>query len=580
MATAGAVAATLPLAPVLSSETPIAEPDALELAQASTPSLPPLEVLVMTRLAYGHRPDELETFRNLGATPQARLTAWAEQQLNPTTEDPPFDAKLRDVRMRIRYENTDGMGNKVTVDENRPLGFLNTPQAELWQLSQNDAMYDAERDRPYWEVVAATWLRAVYSRWQLREVLVEFWHNHFNVNAYTNNEVMTTWPAYDRIIRQHCFGNFRAFVEDVAKSPAMMYYLNNASNRVAGPNENYARELFELHTLGSDNYLNTLYNRWRLVPGAEQGRPSGYIDEDVYEAARAFTGWKIADGTGFSGGRLPNTGEFLTVDQWADRFQKRVLATEFAPNQSSLNDGRKVIELVANHPGTARHLCTKLCRRLVADDPPASLIDRAVQAWTSASDAPDQIKQTLRAIILAPEFATIYGRKAKRPFELFASFIRGSGMEFPPRNLFDTYLTNPWYMDSTGYRLFTWPAPTGHPEEMGFWLSTNSMLRCWTILNDMVNWKGFWGVPDSEARPFNARALTPTDRTTSRQIVEFWVQRMLGRPLNSTSLDSLINFLRRDAGPDTAPRGSEDELTRRINGLVALIAMTPQFRWR
>ena len=159
-------------------------------------------------------------------------------------------------------------------------------------------MDGAERRRPREEVTAATILRAVHSRWQLREVMVAFWHDHFNVDAFSADEVSVALPTYDRdVIRRHAFGNFRDFLEAVATSTAMLYYLSNRSSRAGAANENYGRELFELHTLGRDAYLNDRYDRWRSVPGALKGAPVGYIDEDVYEAARAFTGWTVEDGS-------------------------------------------------------------------------------------------------------------------------------------------------------------------------------------------------------------------------------------------------------------------------------------------
>ena len=140
----------------------------------------------------------------------------------------------------------------------------------------------------------------------------------------------------------------------------MLVYLNNRSSRAGSANENYARELLELHTLGRGAYLNTLYDRWRDVPGATEGRPQGYIDQDVYEAARAFTGWTIADGTGLGGGMaLPATGAFTYVEAWHDGYQKRVLGHEFDPFQAPMADGRKVLDLVADHPATAWNVCTR-----------------------------------------------------------------------------------------------------------------------------------------------------------------------------------------------------------------------------
>lgn len=544
-------------------------------AQVAPSALPPLDVIALNRMGYGQRPGDLEAFQALGATPQAQLAAYVEQQLNPIdSADTLCNQKLQTVKLRIEK----GSGASLVV-EDRPLQNLERTAAELWALLRDEAMEGTEKSRPFEEIKAATWLRAIYSKWQLRELLIEFWHNHFNVNASPDERIRTTWPLYDKIMRQHCLGNFRAFLEDVAKSVAMMYYLDNSSNRRAGPNENFARELFELHTLGSDNYFNNLYDDWEKVPGAERGAPIGYVDDDVYEAARSFTGWTIADGNWAEGGRLPDTGEFTTVVDWHDRFEKRVLGAKIQNDQAPLKDGQQVLDLVAFHPATARHLCTKLCRRLVADDPPRALVDRAVQVWTANQRSPDQIKQTIRAILLAPEFASSWGQKVKHPFELFVSFLRATGFDVPPKEILDSNLLSSWYMDSTGYRLFSWPSPTGRPDDASYWLSTNSLLRRWGILNDMVD-RGFWGLSSTDPLPFNARSLTPGDRQSSRQIVDFWVQQMLGRPLSAASLNSLVNFLRQDAGADVPPRGNDNDLNTRFNYLVTLIAMTPEFQWK
>src|SRR5258708_6681680 len=242
------------------------------------------------------------------------------------------------------------------MDEDRPLTWLSAPIEKLWPLDdQKTMMAHQERIRPAEEVRMASWVKAVYSKWQLREIMVEFWHNHFNINAFQEPRIACTFPIYDReVIRKNCFGNFRTFLEDVARSTAMQYYLDNFSSKASPANENYARELFELHTLGSDFYFNNLYNRWREVPGASNGKPIGYIDEDVYEAARSFTGWTIADGSGIGkGDNLPNTGRFYYYDGWHDNYQKRVLGVEFDPNQPPLADGLKVLDLVAYHPATA-----------------------------------------------------------------------------------------------------------------------------------------------------------------------------------------------------------------------------------
>jgi uncharacterized protein (DUF1800 family) len=258
------------------------------------------------RAAYGATPTALSEVQSQG------FAAWLEGQLQSRpAADPALRQRLSDVRLRIKYAAGEGF---AALDEMRPLSTLDAPISTLWnRVDHKNPMNAAERRRPRDEVIAATVLRAVHAQAQLREVMSGFWHDHFNVDAIGSEAIGVALPAYDRdVIRGHCLGNFREMLESVAKSTAMQYYLSNHSSRAGAANENFARELFELHTLGSGAYLNDRYDRWREVPGALQGRPSGYIDQDVYEAARAFTGWTIEDGSGVDAHRkLPQTGQFI-----------------------------------------------------------------------------------------------------------------------------------------------------------------------------------------------------------------------------------------------------------------------------
>lgn len=547
---AAAAAAALPAPPVAAIDV---------VGNGAPPALPPIEAIALNRMAYGPRPGDLARVRSMG------LAAYVNEQLNPNdADDALFQQKLSAATLRIQYGST---------VEDRPLTALSKSLDQLWPLGDFGIPNEwAERVRPADEVRVETWLRAVYSKWQLREVLAEFWHNHFNVMAYSDARIAATWPFYDRaVIRQHCLGNFRAFLGAVARSIAMQYYLDNVSSKDGPANENYARELFELHTLGSGNYFNSLYSRWREVPGALDGKPVGYIDQDVYEAARAFTGWTIENGAwNGRGGNLPNTGNFTYYDPWHDNAQKRVLAVEFDPNRAQMADGEQVLDLLAFHPGTARHLCTKLCRRLVADNPPASLIDKAVATWTAKQRAGDQIKETVRTILLAPEFAAIWGQKVKRPFEQIASFLRATDASFMPNGNFF------WRTEQTGYRLFSWPTPTGHPDNAAYWLGTNVMLNRWNLIFEMqANWL--------TVATFDLPGQTPAG-ATCRQIVDFWIARLLGRAVSPEIHTDLLDFMRQKndpntvSGPDAAPRGND--VPDRINNLVTLICMLPDFQWR
>ena len=290
----------------------------------------------LSRLSYAaHTEDAVDVSR-------AGLAAWVGRQLDPKIRgDAGLDGRLRAFKLHIKYAAGNGeptpngdTRNWPAMDEMRPLTYLDAPIERPWAFLESKAAHPQEElARPYQEVVAATVFRAAHSRAQLYEQMVGFWHDHFNVLASDDKRIGCALPSYDRdAIRPHALGNFRDLLEAVAKSPAMLIYLSNASSRAGAANENYARELMELHTLGRDAYLNDKYDRWRDVPGASDGAPQGYIDEDVYEAARAFTGWTVENGQRLDGStELPRTGKFTYIEGWHDGYQKRVLATEFEP---------------------------------------------------------------------------------------------------------------------------------------------------------------------------------------------------------------------------------------------------------
>jgi uncharacterized protein (DUF1800 family) len=402
--------------------------------------------------------------------------------------------------------------------------------------------------------------------------MADFWHNHFHVNSGGDDiRVNVALPHYDReVIRKHCFGNFREMLEAVASAPAMLAYLNNASSKASPANENFARELFELHTLGRECYLNHLYNRWRDVPGALEGKPEGYIDQDVYEAARALTGWTIKDGSWHgmgNGNHMPDGGEFVYFDAWHDNYQKRVLGVEFDPNQPPMADGRKVLDLVAAHPGTARHLCTKLCRRLVCDDPPASLIARAIETWTKHADAPDQIARVIRTIALSPEFAQTPATKAKRPFELAISFLRAIDAEVRvDHQLF-------WCTEVMGQELFDWPAPTGAPDVSRAWLNAGQLAARWNMpLMLMADW--FKGTRVRLLRQMPAEARTPAE------IARYWSTRMLGQQTDDATTALLHRALGDGQSADDPIDVSESELAERVQRCAAVLGMHPLFQAR
>ncbi|MCW2240012.1 DUF1800 domain-containing protein [Azospirillum canadense] len=520
---------------------------------------PPLPVIALNRLAFGPRPGDAEALQREG------LARWLDRQLAPgEPDDAAVERHLADARLRIRYAAAEGW---AAMDEERTLASLDKPIEALWPLADNrKPMPGAERQMPRLEVAAATVIRAVHGQRQLREVMADFWHNHFNVNAAGDQTVAAALPVYDReVIRRHALGNFREFLEAVATSTAMLAYLNNRSSRAGIANENYARELFELHGLGRGAYLNALYNRWRDVPGAAKGEPAGYIDQDVYEAARAFTGWTVEDGAGLGGDvRLPATGRFTYVEAWHDNYQKRVLAREFDPFQAPMADGRRVLDLVADHPATARNLCAKLCRRLVCDEPPDALVVLAARVWTENRRKPDQIARVVRAIALSADFARSWGGKVKRPLELVASFARATGTDLTATNGLLGEL------DGSGQKLFGWPAPNGHPDIMDAWLGAAAMRRRWSLLLGLAeNW---WktGAPDP-ARHFSGPVA-------AGPAVDHWQRVLFGRDPAPDVTAAILAGMK--LGPDaTLAPGSRDG-DARLRRIAAFVAMAPPFHQR
>jgi uncharacterized protein (DUF1800 family) len=517
----------------------------------------PVDHIVLGRLAFGASPEDSQFIQAKG------LRRWVDQQLAaPVDDDAAMRARLAALRLHVRYGAGDGY---PAVDEMRPLTSLDADIKDLWHLADGKApLAGPERQAPRQEVAAATLQRAIHSPWQLREVLVDFWHNHFNVNAAGDNTVAVALPSHDRAIRAHALGNFRELLETVAGSTAMLAYLNNRSSRAGSANENYARELFELHTLGRDAYLNDLYNRWREVPGAAQGRPTGYIDQDVYEAARAFTGWTVEDGSNLGGGQaLPASGRFTYVEAWHDGYQKRVLATDFDPFQPPLADGRKVLDLVAFHPATARFVCTKLCRRLVADRPSESLVEQCVRTWRASRLKADQIAQVVRVIAGSKDIAEEPGSKVKRPLELVASYARAAGIDVTVTS----GLINE--LDGSGQRLFGWAPPTGHPDTMDYWLSSHVLRRRWSlVLGLSENW---W-----QTGAFNPSQRLAGDVRAGDAVRQWHTQLTASEP-PAGFVEAILGGMKLADDVLISQRPDREPLTRRI---VAYCAMSPAFQLR
>jgi len=513
-------------------------------------------LFTINRLGYGLRAEDYKDLAAMG------IKGWLDEQLNPPPGDDPVVAdRLAKTTLRIKYD-ADVKNNLPAMDEMRPLSSLNKPPEELWALLDGQKHLNGqELGRPRLEVIAAILTRSVYSRYQLREVMSQFWHDHFHVNAFSDNHIAVMLPIYDRdVIRKNSLGNFREMLEAVATSTAMLYYLSNHSSRAGAANENYGRELFELHTFGRENYLNDQYNRWREVPGAVEGHPVGYIDQDVYEAARAFTGWTVEDGSKIDGGRsLPATGKFTYVENWHDGYQKRVLATEFDPFDKPMADGRKVLDLIANHPATASHMARKLCQRLIGPDAPDAIIKKSAELWHAQVYAHDQIAQVVRLIATSPEFAQSRGSKVKRPLALMASYVRIMGFDFTPTEGLVNQISN------AGQKLFGAPTPVGIPDNNAYFLGTNAMRNRWQLLTGLA--QNAWG----NGIPQPSETLAHWGRKADN--VSEWVAIFGGAPDDKTlaEISAAAGFV-----PFASASGSEGERHHAIAS--ALAAMTPDFQ--
>jgi len=305
------------------------------------------------------------------------------------------------------------------------------------------------------ELQRAALLRAVYSERQLFEMMVNFWENHFSTFANKDADRFLL-TEFDRdTIRPFALGNFRDLLRATARSPAMLYYLDNwlsslqrqypATNgkparTVGGVNENYARELMELHTLGVDG---------------------GYTQNDVQEVARCFTGWTI---------RKPNeVGLFFFNPRTHDNGEKIVLGHKI-PAGGGISDGDKVLDILAGHPSTANFIATKLARRFVSDDPPRSVINRAAATFLKTNGS---IRETLRAIITSPEFfsAGVYRAKMRTPFEYVVAALRAVDAET------DADPSVLGWIARMGQPIFGRVTPDGYPDRAEQWLGTGSMLE-------------------------------------------------------------------------------------------------------
>lgn len=436
---------------------------------------------VLNRLGFGPRPGDVAAVRAMG------VDAWIARQLTPEK----IDDRAAD-QFISQFTSLTMSGRELLAAYPPPaIARARLAKQNGGQIPPEDSLKlraDARKSNVFLgEIASSRVARAVLSERQLNEVMVDFWENHFNVFA-GKNQTKYFIPEFDNtVIRPNALGNFRDLLGAVAKSPAMLYYLDNwqseadsgrpvlsgptkmrrqpgiagggrrivsparqrpqiaqVAQRRRGLNENYARELMELHTMGVDG---------------------GYTQQDVIEVARALTGWTLDGGPRGGNG----SGEFVFRPQVHDAGAKVILGKHF-PAGRGVEEGEAVLDLLARHPATARFIATKLVCRFVSDVPPEALVARAAAEFTRTDG---NIREVVRVIVTSNEFfsTAAYRAKVKSPFELVTSALRimNASGDLTPRSA--------QLVSRLGQPIFGHLAPNGYPEVGDEWMNTGAILN-------------------------------------------------------------------------------------------------------
>lgn len=540
---------------------------------AAAVTMPPALIRWLNRATYGTTPELVAEVASLGTTDAERWEAWVEQQLVPESiPDPEIDVRITPASHPTLFKS-------------------------LTQLWADHNVADMQRNQPIVETECAKLVRAVYSKRQLFEVMTDFWHDHFSTYG-RHYDGQTVFVHYDRdVIRPNVFGNFRQMLGAVTRATTMMYFLDLRSNRRDGPNENFARELVELHTLGAEHYAGVLRPDDPSLPSgmAYDGIDVRlrYVDEDVYSATRALTGWSVRNGHW----QYPDEddGTFVFRPDWHDNYSKWVL-DRFIQSYKGELDGELLLDTLAAHPGTAVHVCRKLCRRLVADDPPESLVQSASEVFGSNWQAPDQLARVVRHILLSNAFADTFDAKVTRPFVSVAHAMRVLHADFTP--VYDS--SSEWTVseelfsriEQTGHRPFGWAAPNGYPDHRNAWTSSGAMAMTWRLLSQLTVLRQ----SRDENAPYIAdivaqtQAALPVGQRSANAIVDYWIGRINGFVPSAQRRTVLVDFMRQNAAADAeldidsnawnSGNLAAHYVQSRLRHMVGLILCLPDFHRR
>lgn len=521
---------------------------------ADAPAVPPARMSereralqALDRLGYGPRPGDLEKVEALG------VDAWIENQLQPDRiPDAAVESRLK------AYPSLLMTGSRLME------AFPNPKRRRLLGLVGGEKPKDLVA-----EMAAAKILRADLSERQLQEVLTDFWYNHFNVSAAKDQDKWLFIPYERDVIRPRLFGKFRDLLGAVAHSPAMLVYLDNFQSTIdaryapvgarediaemegamsknpkgrkkLGLNENYARELLELHTLGVDG---------------------GYSQKDVTELARILTGWTI---------EKPNKKNdaadvrFRFNRRMHDPGGKVLLGRPYV--WSGQDEGEKALDLLARDPHTAHFIALKLCRRFLADEPPAEVVNRVAERFR-ATDG--DLRETYRALFSSPEFwqKRFFRSKVKTPLEFVAGALRATGAEVrDPQRVAQI-------VGGLGMPLYRCEPPTGWPDRAEAWVNAGALIARLKAAQGLFNHG-----PNAPASAAADAALGDADRADGHALV----RRLTGAYLGGVVADRTMELLdkRLDDPEVSNARLDDSRRSYRVDRLAALVLGAPDFERR
>jgi uncharacterized protein (DUF1800 family) len=469
---------------------PVLDPTQIVIPSTPIPVLDAEKLLIHTlrRLTFGPTPDMFDQARRLG------LEAFIEEQLAPESiPDPETDSLLQ--AFPTLYMT---VGERLLLREN----------------------FESAK-----ELIEATILRQWHSRRQVFEMMVDFWGNHFNI--YIGKFLCKVLKTDDdlQVIRPNALGKFRDLLFASAKSPAMLIYLDQAESLGESPNENYARELMELHTVGVE---------------------SGYSHHDVAELARLLTGWTVSG----PGNNKIGPGVFYFNPEIHDYGEKHVMGLMVSP--TGLSEGELILNMLASHNSTAHFISTKLARRFVSDSPDSALVDTLSQVFLQSDS---DIRQILRTLLSSDQFKMSIGQKFKKPLDFFISALR----------LTDTAIDGnikklQEHLRLLGQVPFSWQMPDGYPDVTEYWATTSGLLDRWNF--------GFLLVSNSiKGARVDLNALTK-EAASAEDIVDVLSIRFLGEKMPEDARSILVDF------------ASSDDLDVTIPSVAGLILGSPHFQVR